>query len=301
MIVAEAWDGLSEAGLPNTSRSNGSRTLTEAQAKSGWSPPSGPLGELTSQSLQRARESRLARGELEAIAAALPPAPDFAAALQRPTVAVIAELKRSSPSKGTLDGSLVAGARAQAYATGGAAALSILTEPTRFGGSLSDLREAHAAVDVPLLRKDFITDEVQLLEARAYGASAVLLIARALEPRLLATLAAQAVALGLTPLIEVRDEQELARAVAVPQAVIGVNNRNLETLVIHPEVGASLIPRVPADRVAVYESGITDRSGVEAAAVAGADAVLVGSVLSTAADPVAAVQALATVTRTGRA
>lgn len=301
MVVAGAVVGLSEAGLPNTSRSNGSRTLTEAQGKRDWSPPGGPLGELTAQSVRRARESRLARAELETIVTALTPAPDFAAALRRSTVAVIAELKRSSPSKGTLDGSLVAGSRAAAYAAGGAAALSILTEPTRFGGGLGDLRDARAAVELPLLRKDFITDEIQLLEARAYGASAALLIARALEPRQLAALAAQAVALGLTPLIEVRDTQELERAVEVREAVIGVNNRDLETLVIHPAVGATLIPQVPADRVAVYESGITDVRGVEAAAAAGADAVLVGSALSTARDPVVAVQALAGVTRMGRA
>jgi indole-3-glycerol phosphate synthase len=230
----------------------------------------------------------------------LPPAPKFAAALRGETVAVIAELKRSSPSKGTLDSGLDATARARSYSNGGAAALSILTEPSRFGGSLSDLREAKAAVELPLLRKDFITSEVQLLEARAFGAAATLLIARALDPDELADLAAAATALGLTPLIEVRDEAELARAVAVSGAVIGVNNRDLETLVIEPEVGARVIPQVPPDRIAVYESGIADRSAVEGAARLGADAVLVGSVLSVAADPVSAVAALADVPRQAR-
>lgn len=260
----------------------------------------GPLGELTAASRVRAKESGLARAELAAIVAALPPAPDFARALLRPEVAVVAELKRSSPSKGVLNASLEAGARAALYAEGGAAALSILTEPTRFGGSLEDLRSAQAAVRVPLLRKDFITDPVQLLEARAYGASAALLIARALPPADLQYLADEALRLGLTPLIEVRDEAELARAVAVPEAVIGVNNRDLETLVIHPEVGRRLIPQVPVGRVAVYESGITGVEGVREAAAAGADAVLIGSLLSTATDPMALLGALASVERRGR-
>jgi indole-3-glycerol phosphate synthase len=237
---------------------------------------------------------------LEAIAAAAPAVVDFAAALRRPTVAVIAELKRSSPSKGMLDATLDAPARTRAYVAGGAAALSILTEPTRFGGSLADLRDARATVAVPLLRKDFITHEIQVLEARAYGASAVLLIARALAPTELADLAAVVVAKGMTPLIEVRDEAELARAVAVPTAVIGVNNRDLETLVIEPDVGARMIPQVPVGRVAVYESGIGDVTGVERAAALGADAVLVGSSLSVAGDAAAAVRALASVQRVGR-
>ncbi|WKW12317.1 indole-3-glycerol phosphate synthase TrpC [Pseudogemmatithrix spongiicola] len=248
----------------------------------------------------RARESALGRAELEAIVREAGPVPDFAAALRRPQVAVIAELKRSSPSKGTLDASLDAADRTRRYVAGGAAALSILTEPSRFGGSLADLRDARAAVPVPLLRKDFITHEVQLLEARAYGASAVLLIARALDPSELAELGAAATALGLTPLVEIRDEAELTRAVGIPQAVIGVNNRDLETLVIEPEVGARMIPLVPADRVAVYESGITDAAGVARAAALGADAVLVGSSLSVAADVEGTLRALAAVTRTGR-
>jgi indole-3-glycerol phosphate synthase len=285
---------------PNTPRSNGSRTLTEAQADVQWVPPRGPLGELTARSRLRARESALGRAELEAIVSGSPAPPPFAAALRQPTVAVIAELKRSSPSKGELDTALNAAARAAAYASGGAAALSILTEPSRFGGSLGDLRDARAAVTVPLLRKDFITDEVQVLEARAFGASAVLLIARALAPAELDRLAVAAIALGLTPLIEVRDERELDRGLRVPEAVIGVNNRDLETLVIEPAVGARLIPQVPAERIAVYESGVTDVEGVRRAAALGADAVLVGSVLSTSTDGAQAVRALAAVPRRAR-
>jgi indole-3-glycerol phosphate synthase len=232
--------------------------------------------------------------------AGMPVAADFAAALRGPMVRVVAELKRSSPSKGMLDGTLDAAARTALYVEGGAAALSILTEPSRFGGSLADLRDAQAAVDVPLLRKDFITDVVQLLEARAYGASAALLIARALSPAELATLATAAVEIGLTPLIEVRDEHELDRALRVPEAVIGVNNRDLETLVIHPDTGARIIPQVPAERIAIFESGITGPEGVRVAADAGADAVLIGSVLSTAAAPLELLRALASVPRQPR-
>jgi len=227
-------------------------------------------------------------------------AADFAAALRGPMVRVVAELKRSSPSKGTLDASLDAAARTALYVEGGAAALSILTEPSRFGGSLADLRDAQAAVEVPLLRKDFITDVVQLLEARAYGASAALLIARALSSTELATLATAAVEIGLTPLIEVRDELELERALRVPEAVIGVNNRDLETLIIHPDTGARIIPQVPADRIAIFESGITGPEGVQVAAEAGADAVLIGSVLSTAASPLELLRVLASVPRQPR-
>jgi len=222
---------------------------------------------------------------MEAIVRMLPTAPSFTAALAGSHLAVIAELKRRSPSKGTLDDTLVASSRTREYAAGGAAALSILTEPTRFGGSLSDLRDARSAVEIPLLRKDFITDDVQLLEARAFGASAALLIARALAPMRLNELAAAAVEIGLTPLIEVRDEAELADALGVSAAVIGVNNRNLETLVIEPDVGARLIPLVPGDRLAVYESGVATRTDGERAAALGSDAVLVGSALSTSGDP----------------
>lgn len=241
----------------------------------------------------RARESALGRRELEAIVAGLPQAPDFADALRRPTVAVIAELKRRSPSKGALDETLDATGRTRAYESGGAAALSILTEPSRFGGSLSDLRDARSAVRLPLLRKDFITDAVQLLEARAFGASAALLIARALQPAQLRALADAAREFGLTSLVEVRDEAELAEAIAIDGAVIGVNTRDLETLEIDAAVGARLIPQIPRGRIAVYESGIGGVEDVRRAAALGADAVLVGSVLSLAADAAQAVRALA--------
>jgi indole-3-glycerol phosphate synthase len=147
------------------------------------------------------------------------------------------------------------------------------------------------------LRKDFVLDRTQLWEARAAGASAVLLIARALEPALLDELTAEAIALGLEPFVEVRSEQELARALATGAPAIGVNQRDLETLAIDPEVAERLLPLVPRARVAVSESGVRDRGGVERAAANGADAVLVGSALSAAADPAAAVRALTGVAR----
>jgi indole-3-glycerol phosphate synthase len=219
-------------------------------------------------------------------------------ALRQGNVALIAEVKRASPSKGSINLGIKAGDQAAAYAAGGAAALSILTEPERFGGSLDDLVEARERVSIPLLRKDFIVDELQLVEARIAGAAAALLIVRGLEPERLRALHQAATELGLTPLVEVRDEWELEQAVAVGATIIGVNNRDLETLVVDPETAARLIPRIPAGIVAVAESGITTRAQIEA--LVGTDAVLVGSSISAAADPTAAVRALTGVKRHGR-
>jgi len=224
----------------------------------------------------------------------------FAAALSRDDVGVIAEIKRRSPSKGALDASLDAATRAAEYASGGAAALSILTEPSEFGGSLDDLAAARRSVALPLIRKDFIVDEVQLLEARIAGASAVLLIARALPPDRFFDLAATARSLSLDVLLEVRDERELERALRVPGGVIGVNNRNLETLRIDDAVSERLLRLVPPNRLAVYESGVQSADDVRRAAALGADAVLVGSALSVAASPTDAVRALTGVPRSSR-
>jgi len=255
---------------------------------------------LTARSVERARDARARWRALEDQATAMAPAPSLRAALDQPHVTVIAELKRASPSKGVLDASLDAGARAAAYAAGGAAALSVLTEPTEFGGSLDDLRAARAAVEIPLLRKDFLVDEVQLIEARAAGASGVLLIARALPPARLLALAAAARSWGLEPLIEVRREAELELALGVPNAIIGVNNRNLETLEIDDAVSERLLRLVPGERIAVYESGVRHADDVRRAAALGADAVLVGSALSVAASAADAVRALTGVGRSGR-
>ena len=267
----------------------------------GWSFPVGPLGELTAAAELRVHALASATETLERDARTAPACASFADALARGrSVAVIAELKRRSPSKGSINETLDVRARATDYAEAGAAALSVLTEPVRFGGSLDDLRSVHAAVNLPLLRKDFIVSRLQLLEARAAGASAVLLIARALPPERRATLAAEAFDLGLDVLLEVRSEAELDLALRVERAVIGINNRNLETLVIDDAVSARLLPLVPPHRIVVYESGVTSRRDVERAAALGADAVLVGSSLSSAGDGGAAVALLAGVPRHSR-
>lgn len=238
--------------------------------------------------------------ELERLAADQHSARSFAAALAGPTVGVIAEVKRRSPSRGDLDPGLVASQRAAAYARGGAAAISVLTEPSSFGGSPADLSDVASTVALPVLRKDFIVHEVQILESRALGASAVLLIARALAPDALTRLIEAARAQGLETLVEVRTREELARALDSGAEVIGINARDLETLVVDESVPLELIAHVPGNLVAVAESGISDRAGVEAAARAGANAVLVGSVLSTAQDPEQAVRGLAGVARSTR-
>jgi len=260
----------------------------------------GPLGRLSVASKERARtlESRVA--ELRARAADAAGAPSFRDALLRPDVAVIAEVKRQSPSKGVINAAIDAGAQAAAYARGGASALSILTEPAEFGGSVSDLTDARRATSLPLLKKDFHVDPIQVLEAKAAGASALLLIARALPPDTLRELADAAHSLGLEVLVEVRSEDELADALAIDEAVIGVNSRDLETLIIDPLVTARLIALVPPDRIAIAESGIAGRSDVERVAGVGADAVLVGSAISAATDPAGAVAALTGVTRRRR-
>lgn len=284
--------------LPN---SHVSRTAPEVQQESSWTAPAGTLGELIG--LAQASVAALVprRLELEVEAGARPPGPSLVAALKGETVAVIAEIKRRSPSKGALDSSLSAGDRAVSYVSGGAAAISVLTENTRFGGSLADLAEVVRVVcPAPVLRKDFIVHELQVLEAKAAGASAILLIARALPPELLAALVGFARAHEIEPFVETRDRDEIARAVEAGAIVIGINARNLETL----EIDAGLVPRllehVPAELLAVAESGIEDRAAVERLASAGADAVLVGSVLSLASDGERAVRDLAGVERRAR-
>ncbi len=280
-------------------------TQDSAAAAAAWTFPQGPLGELTAGAELRAQSLAGQAGALEQAAKSAGAVPSFAAALRADastanTVAVIAELKRRSPSKGAINETLDITSRAVEYAGAGVAALSVLTEPVRFGGSLDDLRAARAAVRIPLLRKDFIVHRLQLLEARAAGASAVLIIARALPPDRRAALAADALALGLDVLLEVRDERELKHALRVERAVIGINNRNLETLAIDDAVSERLLPLVPAGRIAVYESGVSSRADVERAAALGADAVLVGSALSASANGRSAAANLVGVARNRR-
>jgi len=231
------------------------------------------------------------------LAANTPAGPSFAAALNSDTVSVIAEVKRRSPSKGQLNVSMDANERARRYAEAGAAALSILTEPSEFGGSLQDLEMARQSTRCPLLRKDFHVHPVQMFEARAYGASAALLIVRALGPddtRIMADAAKEA---GVEALFEVRDDAELSWALDAGARIIGVNRRNLETLEMEDGVIEQLVPLIPSFIDAIAESGVSTRPDVERVAALGADAVLVGSALSVAPDPGQAVANLIGVPR----
>jgi indole-3-glycerol phosphate synthase len=222
-------------------------------------------------------------------------------ALRGETLAIIAEIKRASPSKGHIAPGLDAREQAQAYARGGAAAISVLTEPDEFGGSLDDLIDVAQHVSLPVLRKDFIVHAVQIWEARAAGAAAVLLIARSLSPSELPALYTEARAAGLDVLVEVRDAHELQRAIDVGARVIGVNNRNLETLIIDPSTAPQLMHLIPSDRIAVAESGMASVHDAGPAQQSGADALLIGSAISAAADPASAVAAFAKLARVARA
>ena len=284
--------------LPN---SYVSRTSTEAQALSAWAPPTGVLGALTDEAVARAATLRSSLVGLRRKADTAPIQPSFATALRRADLGVIAEVKRSSPSKGAINPDLDLVRRVRAYESGGAAAISVLTEPARFGGSNEDLTAARESVRLPLLKKDFHVDVLQILEARALGASAALVIARAVPPKRLQDLMNAGADNGLEILVEIRNEKELELALSLNASMIGVNNRNLETLAIDLETSFRLLPLIPRDVVAIAESGIRSAADVKSFAEAGADAVLVGSELSGSRDPEAGVRALTGVKRTGGA
>ena len=242
-----------------------------------------------------ARRSALER---EVVRTRVPP--PFAAALRRPNVAVIAEVKRRSPSAGSIREDLDPIERAVLYGTHGAAAISVLTDEQYFGGSMADLRSAARRSLVPVLRKDFILDEVQILEARAAGASAVLLIVRALQPARLTTLLGCTAAAGLEALVEVHSQKELDSALAAGAAIIGVNSRDLDTFKVDMAAAWKIIREVPSDRIAVAESGLSRQEDVVRAADAGADAVLVGTALSQAPSPEVLLRELTKVPRRER-
>lgn len=264
-----------------------------------WTQPSGTLGLLTSEAHERASALRPRRDDLERGAASTPPRPSLRAALGRSDVAIIAEIKRRSPSKGEISPWIDARVQAREYAAGGAAAVSVLTERSHFGGTPEDMAAASEAA-LPLLRKDFHVDPLQLAEARFLGASAALLIVRALAPGALEEMVAAGASLGLELVLEVREERELERALATGATLIGVNNRDLETLRIDTGTGERIIPMVPAHCVAIAESGVRSADDVRDAARAGADAVLVGSSISASAQPAFAVRALTGVARHAR-
>ncbi|GAA3746469.1 indole-3-glycerol phosphate synthase TrpC [Streptomyces tremellae] len=235
------------------------------------------------------RQARVGLDELKQRAARVPDAKDGVAALRGEGVRVICEVKRSSPSKGALAAIADPAALAGAYEEGGAAVISVLTEQRRFGGSLADLESVRARVDVPVLRKDFVVTSYQLWEARAYGADLVLLIVAALEQPALVSLVERAESIGLTPLVEVHDEDEAERAVDAGARVIGVNARNLKTLKVDRSTFERVAPELPAGVVKVAESGVRGPHDLIAYANAGADAVLVGESLVTGRDPRSAV------------
>lgn len=240
------------------------------------------------------------RNALEREAADRPAPPSFRDALRGDRVRVVAEVKRRSPSAGVIRDDLEPGERAALYAEQGAAAISVLTDGTHFGGSVADLRAAVSRVAVPVLRKDFILDELQIVEARAAGAAAVLLIVRALSPERLRALLASARSAGLAGLVEVHSPAELDRALEAGADIVGVNSRDLDTFRIDVASAWELLATVPGELVAVAESGMRGREDVERAAAAGADAVLIGTALSAAADPVLLLRDLARVPHRGR-
>jgi indole-3-glycerol phosphate synthase len=236
---------------------------------------------------ERQRETSLEALKEMAAAAAEPR--DALGALRSDGVSVIAEVKRSSPSKGALAAIADPSALARDYEAGGAKVISVLTERRRFGGSLADLAEVRANVDVAILRKDFIVTSYQLWEARAYGADLALLIVAALDQDALVSLVERAESIGLTPLVEVHTEEEVTRAVDAGARLIGVNVRDLKTLKVDRGVFARVAPLVPKEIIKVAESGIRGPHDLLAYASSGADAVLVGESLVTGRDPRAAV------------
>jgi indole-3-glycerol phosphate synthase len=240
------------------------------------------------------------RAELERAASRRAPPPDFETALAGPFVALVAEVKRRSPSAGAINQALDPVHLATAYRTGGATAISVLTNSRFFGGSIADLDAVAAAVELPVLRKDFILDETQLLETRAAGASAVLLIVRILPQAVLERLLHVAASLGLAVLVETHNPAEVVRATDAGATIIGVNARDLDSLVIDTAAALALLATVPADCLAVAESGMASREDVGRAAAAGADAVLIGSALAAAGDPAGRTRELTGVNRRAR-
>jgi indole-3-glycerol phosphate synthase len=217
----------------------------------------------------------------------------FAEALVRPGVSIIAEHKRRSPSAGEIRAGATVAEIAQAYERGGAAALSVLTEGPHFGGTLGDLEEARSAVELPILRKDFMVDAYQVYEAAVAGADAILLIVAALEPKELAGLYGEAVGLDLDVLVEVHDEDELESALELVDAdVIGINNRNLVDFTVDVERTYELLSDVPAGKTVVSESGFHTREQIEELERVGVDAVLIGETLMRAPDPETALRDL---------
>jgi len=239
-----------------------------------------------------ARRAVMPAHHLERLAAALPPPRDFRGTLRRDRLAVIAEMKARTPLMGWLSEDYSPGRLAAIYDTAGAAALSVLCQETSFGGRAEHLAEARAVSQVPIMRKDFIVDEHQVLEGRAYGADAVLLIVAALQESRLRALLRLTRELGMEALVEVHDEAELEAAVKVGASMVGVNHRDLATFEVDIGLTERLRPLVPADVVYVAESGIRTAEDATRMRLAGADAILVGEALMRAPDPAAKLREL---------
>ncbi|HET6529940.1 MAG TPA: indole-3-glycerol phosphate synthase TrpC [Actinoplanes sp.] len=231
------------------------------------------------------RQEQMPLEQIRDLAAAAPPAIDAYAALRKPGVAVIAEVKRASPSKGALADIPDPAELAGEYAAGGARCISVLTEGRWFGGSLADLAAVRAAVKVPVLRKDFVVSAYQVHEARAHGADLVLLIVAALEQNVLVGLLERIESLGMTALVEVHNEEEADRALEANAKVIGVNARDLRTLEVDRSVFERIAPGLPNNVVKIAESGVRGPHDLIRYASAGADAVLVGEGLVTKKSP----------------
>ena len=220
------------------------------------------------------------------------PALDAHSFLSRDEMNVIAEVKRSSPSKGNLAPISDPAALAEKYQEAGAAAVSVLTEQRRFGGSLADLDAVRSRIEIPVLRKDFMVDEFQFLEARAHGADIVLLIVAALSKSQLKDFYDLATELGMASLVEVHTQSELESAMEISPRIVGVNSRNLKTLEVSASVFEELIPTIPSSVIRVAESGISTRGDVAQAQKAGATAILVGESLVKSGDPISAMREL---------
>lgn len=243
------------------------------------------LDDIIASADRRAAEVDAASDTWKHSAREAPVARSLAGALRSPGLSVIAEIKRRSPSAGPIDAGLDPVSLAREYEQGGAAAISVLTEPDFFGGSLEDLEAVRAAVDVPVLRKDFTRNGAQLWQARAAGADAVLLIVATLDDATLAALIAEARAVGVDAIVEAHTTAEVLRAVGAGASIVGVNNRDLTTFTTDLAVAEAAAPMLPSDVLRIAESGVSSVSGAERMLAAGFDAILVGEALVRHADP----------------
>ena len=250
------------------------------------------LVDATRQRVERRRQERPLAELEQLVAAPHGGGRPFREALSHPGTSLIAEFKRRSPSAGAINEASSITDVVRAYARGGAAALSVLTEESHFGGSIADLEEARRESDLPILRKDFTIDPYQLYEAKVAGADAVLLVVGSMHPDDLAHLYEEAHALDLDAIVEVHDEEELEVALEVDADVIGINNRNLEDFNVDLQTTFELIVDVPAGKTVVSESGISTREQIDELERVGVDAVLIGEALMRSGDPEAAVRHL---------